>query len=95
MQNEVLERARQALCTKRNFRFGDDTLVVAFLVRAEDLRPLDAPWWRGKEAYLLGVDLSGNFFLRHCDGSVRYWDHSKQEDVVIAKSVREFCSELE
>ena len=94
-QDEALEKAREALWMNRNFRFGDDTLVVACLIRAEDMRPLDAPWWRGKEVCLLGVDLSGNFFLRHCDGSVRYWDHTKQDDVIVARSVRDFCSGLE
>ena len=95
MEDEALESARQTLWMKRNFRFGDDTVVVACLIRAEDMAPLDAPWWHGKQVYLLGVELGGNFFLRHCDGSVRYWDHAKQEDVVIAKSVQEFLSALE
>lgn len=95
MEDEALERARKWLFAKRSFRHGDRTLVVACLIRGEDIRPLDAPWWRGKEAYLLGADLNGNFFLRHCDGSVRYWDHSLQKDEIIAKSVREFVSALE
>jgi hypothetical protein len=59
------------------------------------LAPLKAPWWTKKEAYIIGADLSGNFFLRHSDGSVRYWDHSAQTDTIIAPSVGEFCSRLE
>jgi hypothetical protein len=41
-----------------------------------------------------GADLSGNFFLRHCDGSVRYWDHQAQADTAIAPSVRDFLGKL-
>lgn len=95
MEDEAIERARQALVMKRRFQFDDESLVIACLIRGEDVRPLDAPWWRGKEVYLLGVTIDGNFILRHCDGSVRYWNHAKQADVVIAKSVREFLSALE
>jgi hypothetical protein len=54
--------------------------------------PLEAYWWRGKQVHIVAVDVDGNFFLRHCDGSVRYWDHSKKEDVVAFKSVKEFAS---
>ncbi len=67
-------------------------MVIACLVREEDWKPLKADWWKGKEVYLIGADLNGNFFLRHCDGSVRYWDHKLQADLVIAQSVRNFAA---
>ena len=94
MKPDPVEKAMANLFWKRNFFHGDKKLMVACLIRDEDIRPLDAPWWRGKEAYLIGVALDGNFFLRHCDGSVRYWDHMKQTDEVIAPSVREFMMNL-
>lgn len=94
MEDEALERARKWLFEKRNVRHGDRTLAVACLIRGEDIRPLDGTWWRGKQVSLLGIDLNGNLFLRHSDGSVRYWDHSLQKDEIIAKSVREFVSAL-
>jgi hypothetical protein len=56
--------------------------------------PLKAKWWRGKEVTIIAVDVDGNFFLRHSDGGVRYWEHAKQADTVVAKSVKEFCSRL-
>jgi len=43
----------------------------------------------------MGADINGNFFLRHCDGSVRYWDHKKQTDEIVASSVVEFCERIE
>lgn len=95
MEDEAVEMARRDLWAKNKFRHGDETLVVTCLIRPEDTRPLHVPWWRGKEVHLIGVEESGNFFLRHSDGSVRYWDHSKQEDVVIANSVRDFVGALE
>jgi hypothetical protein len=67
------------------------SIAVALLLREEDWRPLDAPWWRGKQVYIIGVEEHGNFFLRHCDGSVRYWDHSTQVDTIVAPSVRAFA----
>ena len=74
---------------------ADRTLTIAFLIRANDWRPLDAPWWAGKQVSIIGADIDGNFFLRHCDGSVRYWSHVKQGDEVIAASVNEFCKRLQ
>jgi hypothetical protein len=56
--------------------------------------PLIARWWRGKAVTIVGVDVDGNFFLRHSDGSVRFWEHSKKAETTVAKSVREFCSKL-
>jgi hypothetical protein len=79
---------------RRTFQFGERTLVVAFLIRTADWRPLEAPWWRKKEAYIIGADLDGNFFLRHCDGSVRYWDHKTQSDEILTASVKDFVNQL-
>jgi hypothetical protein len=56
--------------------------------------PLVARWWRGKSATIVGVDVDGNFFIGHSDGSVRFWEHSRKVDTFVAKSVREFCSML-
>ncbi|HSH17141.1 MAG TPA: hypothetical protein VLD18_13955, partial [Verrucomicrobiae bacterium] len=77
---DPVERAREQLFLKRTVRHGDRTILVAFLIREADWRPLEAPWWRSKEVCIIGADLSGNFFLRHCDGSVRHWDHRLQAD---------------
>jgi hypothetical protein len=55
---------------------------------------LKADWWRGKEVCIIGADLGGNFLLRHCDGTVRYWDHARQADEVLALSVRSFVAGL-
>jgi hypothetical protein len=79
----------------RIFRHGERAMTIACLIRTADWRPLDAPWWRGKGVCIIGADLDGNFFLRHCDGSVRYWDHQVQADTVIAPSVREFVAKIE
>ena len=94
-EEEAVERARKNLWANSKIQVGDKTLVVACLIRPEDTRPLHVPWWRGKEVYLIGADIDGNFFLRHCDGTARHWDHSKQEDEVIAQSVREFPTSLQ
>ncbi|HLI22514.1 MAG TPA: hypothetical protein VKV32_15425 [Stellaceae bacterium] len=92
---EAVEQARKQLHYRRTFPLAPDRqITVAFLISAEDWRPLKAPWWKKKEACIIGADLNGNFFLRHCDGSVRYWDHNAQTDTTIAAGVAEFCRRL-
>ena len=80
--SDPIDNAISRLLERRTFPFGDRNLVVACLIRTDDWRPLKAPWWSKKEACIIGADLSGNFFLRHCDGSVRYWDHKAQADTI-------------
>ena len=91
---EPIDRAVANLGIRNSFQHGGRTITIVSLVRAADMRPLTAPWWRGKEVCIVGADLLGNFFLRHCDGSIRYWDHSKQSDVVVASSERDFVSRI-
>jgi hypothetical protein len=92
--SDPVDHAISRLFERRTFRFGDRNLVVACLLHARDWRPLKAPWWTKKEACIIGADLKGNFFLSHCDGSVRYWDHGTQTDTMIARGVREFLTKL-
>ncbi|QOG17821.1 MULTISPECIES: hypothetical protein [Bradyrhizobium] len=91
---EAIERVRSDGRWKALAIGPDRELKIAFLIRGDDWRPLRAPWWHGKDVSIIGADLNGNFILRHCDGSVRLWDHSKQTDEVIASGVMEFCSRL-
>lgn len=72
------------------FQHDGASWQVACLIRQEDWRPLQAPWWRGKAVDLIGADTNGNFILRHCDGSVRRWQHQLQQDEVLAPSVQAF-----
>ena len=92
---EAIDRAQAQLFLRRTFRYDGRTMTIALLVRDADSRPLDAPWWRGKEVSIIGVDLDGNFFLRHSGGAVLYWDHRLQTDTVVAPSVREFVERIE
>jgi len=94
-QPDPIDRAIGCLWPHRTFRHGPCTITIAVLIRQKDWRPLKAPWWRGKEVSIIGADLDGNFFLRHCDGSVRYWNHRSQTDTVVARSVREFVEAIE
>lgn len=93
-QHDPIDRAIKNLWQRRVFHHADKDIVVACLIREADWRPLKAPWWRGKEVCIIGADLSGNFLLGHCDGSVRYWDHQSQADVVLAPSIRDFVARL-
>jgi len=80
---------------RRFFRLEQKTIEIAVLIPEADWRPLKAPWWRGKDVCIIGADLDGNFLLRHCDGTVRYWNHREGTDTVLAPSVRAFATQLQ
>jgi hypothetical protein len=89
--DEQFNRAVDNVGWCRTLHIGERRIDIACLIRTGDWRPLKAPWWRGKEVSVVGADTDGNFFLRHCDGSIGYWDHRLQKDIILAKSVREFA----
>lgn len=89
-EEDVFDRAVAQIGVRRVFRKDGRTIPIACLIRTEDWRPLEADWWQGKEVYIIGADLEGNFFLRHCDGTVRYWLHQSERDEILADSVRDF-----
>lgn len=94
MQDTAFNRAVSNVGIRNVFRASGRAIQIACLIRSDDWRPLRAHWWRGKEVFVIGADVSGNFFLRHCDGSVRYWKHDSQRDEVIANSVDEFARDI-
>jgi hypothetical protein len=93
-QPDPMDKAIRQLGVYRTFRNAAREIQIACLIRAADWRPLKASWWQGKEACVIGADLKGNFLLRHCDGTVRYWDHGLQSDTVLSPSVREFVASI-
>jgi hypothetical protein len=92
LADPVLDKAASRIGVNPIFDFDGKEIHVVGLFSWSP--PLVAKWWRGKQVTIIGVDVDGNFFLSHCDGSVRYWEHSKGSDVVVAKSVKEFASKL-
>lgn len=78
----------------RHVAVDGQPVEVVLLVHPEGWRPLKVGWWTGKEATIIGADASGNFFLRHADGSVVYWNHEKAEVVSVARSVRDFIAAI-
>jgi len=93
-QPDPIETAIRRIGLRRTFWGDERKIVIACLVRKADWRPLRADWWKGKDASIIGADLDGNFFLAHCDGTVRYWDHRLQSDSVVARSVRDFVTKI-
>jgi hypothetical protein len=89
---DLIDNAIERLWAKRTFWSGGRQIEIALLVRTADWRPLKAEWWRGKEVCVIGVDLNGNFLLRHCDGTVRYWDHQSSTERTVASSVKAFVA---
>jgi hypothetical protein len=91
---DPIDRAMKDLWRRRTLRLGGRRMTIACLLRPADWRPLKADWWRGKEVSIIGADMEGNFFLRHCDGSIRHWDHRAQSDTVVARSVHDFVAAI-
>ena len=77
-----------------SFRVGDRMIRVVLLLPESVWRPLTARWWTRKEASIIGGDEFGNYVLRLSDGSVQLWDHSAQDTVPLAPSVRAFVDGL-
>jgi hypothetical protein len=94
-QSDLMEKAIRNLGWRNKVRCGERVVQIAYLVRENGWRPLKAEWWRGKEVYVIGVAQNGDFILRHCDGSVRLWEHNSKSDSIIAPSVREFVLRIE
>ena len=80
------------LYVANTFHHGERSFRLVFLLPESLWRPLKASWWRGKEVSIIGGDERGNYVLRHCDGSVRLWDHERGTDEVLASSVRGFLA---
>ncbi len=64
-------------------------------MRYADWRLISADWWKKKEACIIGDDSCGNYYLRVCDGTVRFWDYETERDEILFPSVREFLAALE
>lgn len=93
--NQQLTNAIHNIGLKRKYVHDGSTYIVAFLIREEDKRPLSAPWWRGKQSYVVGADIDGNFFIHHCSDKVLFWNHTAQEKKEIANSLKEFLNGLQ
>ena len=79
---------------RRHVLVDGSVVELVLLVHPDGQRPLQAEWWSGKEASIIGVDISGNFVLRCSDGSVVYWSHRDAKATVVAPSVREFIASI-
>lgn len=90
----TIDKTINNLGIANKFHHDDKTIIVAFVLREKDIRPLDAPWWTGKECSIIAGDIDGNFFLRHSGGSVRYWVHGTQSETIVAPSVKDFIKSI-
>lgn len=70
------------------------TVELVLLVHPDGWRPLLADWWTGKDAYIIGADVAGNFVLRLRDGSVGLWNHDEAKVSAVARSVRAFLASI-
>lgn len=92
MNPKQLEIAINNLGIKRVINFNGAVLKLACLLREEDRRPFQAEWWKGKQSYIIAVDDSGHFYLRHSGGYIFKVDPVSQEQETLAKNEEEFLS---
>ncbi len=92
---EYLEKAISNIWINRKIVLDSREIIVAILLLEKDWRIVTAPWWRKKQASIMGVDYSGNFILHLSNGSVVLWDHTEQNTIEISNSVKDFVASLE
>ena len=89
MSEEILHKVLSNIRFTNIVEFDDYCCKIISVL--PDSPPLKAEWWSGKEVHIIAIDIDGNFFLRHCDGSVRYWNHIKANDIVAFRSIKDFA----
>lgn len=94
-EETAVVRAINSLHFKRHVNVNGVAVELVLLVHPEGRRPLQAEWWTGKEASIIGADVFGNFLLRLSDGSVGYWDHREAKVSAVAPSIRAFIESIE
>ena len=90
----LIDRAIKYIGVKRKYFHEGTDYIIAFLIRDEGQKPLSAPWWHGKESSIIGADINGNFFLKHCDGTIRYWHHLSNSETIISSCLKNFLRDL-
>lgn len=89
----AVAKAIAALPTRSAFKTGSNEFGVRTLFPIQSWRPHTQPC-RQAGSVILGEDSGGNFFLYAPDGSVSFWDHETDEEIVLAPSAEEFCDSL-
>ncbi|GAA5445413.1 hypothetical protein Misp06_03616 [Microbulbifer sp. NBRC 101763] len=90
-----LHKAIKNLGMIRLIKLGDREIRLAILLKEEDWKHLAAPWWRGKSASIVGVDLDGNFILCKSSGAFILWDHQLSSEIPTSNSLDGMLSKLE
>ena len=90
-----LNKAIENLGMIRLLKLGGRNVRLAILLKKEAWKHLAAPWWRGKSASIVGVDLEGNFVLCKSSGEFVLWDHNLASEIPISKSLDGMLSMLE
>ena len=90
--DKYLEKAKAQLFLRPIIELNGVDIQIVLII--DHSPPLEAFWYKGKQAHIIAVDVEGNFFLRQSSGAVKYWRHKTKslEDVTI--SVKDFVASL-
>ncbi|GAB2524902.1 hypothetical protein [Microbulbifer agarilyticus] len=92
---DLLDKAIENLGMIRLLKLEGRNVYLAVLLKKEAWKHLSAPWWRGKSASIVGVDLDGNFVLCKSSGKFVLWDHKLASEVSISNNLDDMLSMLE
>ncbi|PCJ15437.1 MAG: hypothetical protein COB04_13175 [Gammaproteobacteria bacterium] len=92
---DQLSKAIENLGMNRLIRVEDREIRLAILLRKEEWRHLSAPWWKGKAASIVGVDLDGNFLLCKSSGEFIIFEREGLKETLTSKNLGGMLSMLE
>ncbi len=90
-----LEKAIKNLGLVRLIRTKERDIRLVILLRMDDWKHLVAPWWKGKSASIVAVDIDGDFVLCKSNGDFVVWDHKLGKELFLANNLSGLLSKLE
>jgi len=91
--NQAVERAIAVLSKRHAFRVGANEFEVRTLLPVTSWRQHTEPCLQ-PGSLVVGEDSCGNLFLCAPGGSVSFWDHETDEEMVLSATMEEFCDGL-
>ncbi len=92
---DQLDKAISNLGIIRLIKLKDLEVRLAILLEGEKWKNLSAPWWKGKSASIVGVDIDGNFILSKSGGEIVLWIHNQQKEKHISSKLSNMLAMLE
>lgn len=90
-----LQKAIESLGMIRLIKLDQKEIRLVILLDRDEWKHLSAPWWRGKSASIVAVDINGDFVLCKSSGEFVLWCHKESEEFHISNNLETMLSKLE